>query len=299
MKALFSIALLCALLSPAILKAEAAEAPRRQASDANITGHTENARTKEHLPYVTISIKGTTIGVTTDATGHYFLKNLPVGEYTIEASCVGYKTDRQTIRTVAGKTTEVNFLLEEQAISMDEVVVSATRNETSKKEAGIIVNVASGKLFASTASNNLADGMSFQPGVRGVHRESQDQIDGLARRRIRIVWGVESRVPNATATIATIRLLSTPRNARGAAITIARASVCIPATTAAVTVAGAGARSTNARIAGTRIATEIAILPAIIANIHTAVENVKMHRSRNRNRNPLPRWPRRSFATSI
>ena len=46
----------------------------------------------EHLPYITIALKGTTIGTVTDATGHYFLKNLPEGNFILEVSSVGYKT---------------------------------------------------------------------------------------------------------------------------------------------------------------------------------------------------------------
>ena len=42
-----------------------------------------------------IMLKGTTIGTTTDETGHYFLKNLPEGTFTVEVSSIGYKTERR------------------------------------------------------------------------------------------------------------------------------------------------------------------------------------------------------------
>jgi len=50
-------------------------------TDANINGHVINKSSKEHIPYINVSIKGTTIGIATDATGHYFLRNLPVGKF--------------------------------------------------------------------------------------------------------------------------------------------------------------------------------------------------------------------------
>lgn len=142
------------------------EPQRKTASDANITGHAVDAQTGEHLPYITVSVRGTTFGASTDATGHYFLKNLPEGEFVLVATALGYGSAEQTVRTVAGKTMEVNFSLQEEAVGMDEVVVSATRNETSKKGAATIVNVASAKLFEGTASSNLAETMGFQPGLR-------------------------------------------------------------------------------------------------------------------------------------
>jgi outer membrane receptor for ferrienterochelin and colicins len=152
--------------------------------DANINGHVIDAHTNEHLPYVTISLKGTTIGITTDATGHYFLKDIPVGEFTIVASFVGYKTSEQKITIEPHRTLEINFILEEEPLSLDEVVVSATRNETNKRETGVIVNVLSSKIFDAVACSNMSETMSFQPGLRvetncGNCGTTQLRINGL------------------------------------------------------------------------------------------------------------------------
>ena len=135
-------------------------------TDANIHGHIIDAKTRAHIPFVTIYIEGTTIGTVADASGHFFLKNLPLGEYTIVAEAVGLKTIEQKLVMTANKTIEVNFSMEEETMTMDEVVVSATRNETNKKSTATIVNVASAKLFENTASSNLAESMAFQPGLR-------------------------------------------------------------------------------------------------------------------------------------
>jgi len=45
----------------------------------------------EHIPFATVTVKGTTIGTTTDETGHYQLINLPVGTITIRAQSLGHK----------------------------------------------------------------------------------------------------------------------------------------------------------------------------------------------------------------
>jgi outer membrane receptor for ferrienterochelin and colicins len=155
-----------------------------QKTDANINGHVVDAQTNEHLPYVTISLKNTTIGITTDATGHYFLKDIPEGEFTVVASYVGYKTSERKITVEANRTLEINFVLEEESLSLDETVVSATRNETNKREAGIIVNILSSKVFEAVASSNMAETMNFQPGLRvetncGNCGTTQLRINGL------------------------------------------------------------------------------------------------------------------------
>ena len=141
-------------------------APKKNSSDANIYGHIINASNNEHLPFASIAVKGTTIGCSSDATGHYYLKNLPVGRHTIVVTLLGFETIEQPIEAVAGKNIEMNFTLEEQAMSLDEVVVSATRNETNRRRTATVVNVASQKLFESTASSNLSESMNFQSGLR-------------------------------------------------------------------------------------------------------------------------------------
>lgn len=40
-------------------------------TDANVYGHVKDAKTGEHLPFVIVQVKGTTIGTTTDNTGHF------------------------------------------------------------------------------------------------------------------------------------------------------------------------------------------------------------------------------------
>ncbi len=157
---------------------------QRKGTDANIYGHIVSPENHEHIPFVTISVKGTTIGTTADATGHYYLKNLPEGKCTVVAEAIGYRTVEQTIEVKRNSTVEVNFVMEEQTLAVDEVVVSATRNETNKKSSAVIVNVASSKLFDNTASTNLAETMKFQSGLRienncGNCGTTQLRINGL------------------------------------------------------------------------------------------------------------------------
>ena len=98
-------------------------------TDANVYGHVIDSKTGEHLPYVVIQVKGTAIGTTTDKTGHFFLKNLPEGTFVIEAKYVGYTTQSQSISVKHDTSKELNFKLDPGDMDLDEVVVSANRNE--------------------------------------------------------------------------------------------------------------------------------------------------------------------------
>ena len=157
MKRIFStlVAALCVMLS--------AEA---QDTDAHIHGHVIDKDTGEHLPYIVVMLKGTTIGVATENTGHYMIRNVPEGKFTVEVSSVGYKTQTHEIEIRKGRSYEVNFTLEEDHVQIDGVIVSATRSETTRKMSPTLVNVVGMDTYNRTNATTVAQGLSFQPGVR-------------------------------------------------------------------------------------------------------------------------------------
>ena len=65
-----------------------------------------------------------------------------------------------------GATLELNFEVEQSGISMDEVVVSASRSATLRREAPALVSVLDAGLFERANASCLAQGLAFQPGVR-------------------------------------------------------------------------------------------------------------------------------------
>ena len=85
------------------------DAPALNPSDANIVGHILDKKTGEHLSFINVFLKGTTIGTSTDATGHYYLKNLPEGKYTLVMKTLGFKTVEKPITLKKGKTLEINL----------------------------------------------------------------------------------------------------------------------------------------------------------------------------------------------
>ena len=160
-------------------------------TDANIFGHILDKTNLDHLPYVTLQIKGTTIGTATDETGHYYLKNLPEGEHTIQVKMMGYKTIEQIIIAKKGVTQELNFDLEESTIYFEDVVISADRNGNTRRLSPSLVSVIDMETFANTNSNTLADGLKFQPGLRV---ENNCQNCGFAQVRINGLDGPYSQI---------------------------------------------------------------------------------------------------------
>ncbi|WP_262489509.1 TonB-dependent receptor [Jejuia pallidilutea] len=117
------------------------------------------------VAFASVYIKGGTQGTSADKNGKYKLVIPATNTITITATSQGYRSLSKTI-TLSEHTTIVDFSLTEDALGIDQVIVSATRNRISKKEAPVIVKVLSPKLFQATQSLSLADGLNFQPGVR-------------------------------------------------------------------------------------------------------------------------------------
>ena len=115
---IFILCLCCALTV-----AQATGEDRLNDSDANVFGHVLDKKTGEHLPFINVLLKGTTIGTTTDNSGHYFLKNLPEGKFTLEYKALGYKTVSKEVSLKKGKTLEINVELEEDQIAGSQAVL--------------------------------------------------------------------------------------------------------------------------------------------------------------------------------
>lgn len=133
--------------------------------DAHVMGHVADER-GEHMHYVSVMLKGTTIGGMSDETGHYFLKDLPVGRQTLVFSSVGYQTEERSVELRHNQMLELNITLKEESFMMDNVVVTANKYQTKRKESANIVNVVSPMLMEMTNAHCMADVLNYQTGLR-------------------------------------------------------------------------------------------------------------------------------------
>ena len=163
---------------------------QKSRTDANIVGHIVDTEGK-HLTFANISIKGTSIGTTTDETGHYQLINVPEGEFIIKANYVGYKPKEKKVVMDADKTQEVNFTLEEDVLDLDELVITADRNKTNRSESPVIVNSINTKLLETTQATTTIDALNFSPGLR---TENNCQNCGFSQVRMNGLEGPYSQI---------------------------------------------------------------------------------------------------------
>ncbi len=158
-------------------------------TDANIVGHVICCG--EHISFATISVSGTTIGTTTDETGHYRMVNLPIGELTIKAQSLGFKPKELKVVIDKGQTLTIDFELEKDALGLEEVVVTGDRNERNRTESSTIVNTIGRKIFRNTDAVTLSEGLNFCPGLR---MENDCQNCGFTQVRMNGMDGPYSQI---------------------------------------------------------------------------------------------------------
>ena len=100
----------------------------RAQTTGKISGRVTEASTGESLPGVNVSIDGTTQGTVSDTDGYYFIVNVRPGTYTLRASFVGFSAGVvEGVRVNAGLTAEIDFALREEAVGLEEIVVTSER----------------------------------------------------------------------------------------------------------------------------------------------------------------------------
>ena len=156
-----------------------------------IAGHVIVKGTEEGIPFATVMILGTNRGAVSNEEGQFEFRKLAAGKYTLRVQVMGYKTQEKTITVSAEATSVVHFQMEEVSFTTDEVVVSANRNEVSRKAAPVVVNVMSAKLFETVNSTDPAKSLNFQSGLRV---ENNCQNCGFPQVRINGLEGPYSQI---------------------------------------------------------------------------------------------------------
>ncbi len=171
----------------------------------------------ETLPGVSVVLKGTTTGTTTDANGRYTL-NVPNGSSVLIFSYIGYLSQE----VVVGNRTTIDIALQTDDKTLSEVVVVGYGTQEKKEVTGAISQVSGQEIRKSTAvsiSNSLAGRVpglivnqrNAEPGrdeaaifIRGIGTTGNNAalivVDGVANRD-----GISRIDPNDIETITVLK----------------------------------------------------------------------------------------------
>ncbi len=110
---------------------------------AIVQGTVTDAATGAPIPDVRVTITGTVLQATTDARGLYRIVNVPARALTIEMRRIGYRATSIPVTLASGQTFAGNAQLTPSAVALDEVVVTGTAgDQTRRAQAATVAEIA-------------------------------------------------------------------------------------------------------------------------------------------------------------
>uniref|UniRef100_UPI003F709E5A SusC/RagA family TonB-linked outer membrane protein n=1 Tax=Dyadobacter sp. TaxID=1914288 RepID=UPI003F709E5A len=120
-----------------------------------VTGPTGAAPTGDPLPGVSVLVKGTSSGTTTDANGAFSL-TVPSSNSTLIFSAIGFLPQEQTV----GNRSVINVALKEDTKILNEVVVTALGIKREEKSLGFAAQTINENAVKDAKSNNWVNTLS-------------------------------------------------------------------------------------------------------------------------------------------
>ncbi len=131
----FARALACLAGALAVVLASGTPAA---AQTGNLVGQVVNAETLQPLAGVQVYIQGLDLGTATNQNGRYIL-SVPAGSHEVAFESLGFGTQTVTANVTADLATEINVSLREEALALDEIVVTGTAGGTQRRAIGNVV----------------------------------------------------------------------------------------------------------------------------------------------------------------
>lgn len=152
------------------------------AGNGKIQGKVADLQTGEPLIGANILVVGTSFGAATDVNGLFTISNLEPGTYELKVSYLGYKTvTLSNVRVNSDLTSEVDFQLPAEGISVGEVNIVATRPLINKSNTNAIRTTSSENIEALpvrgvTSIIGLTAGVVLQNNTVYVRGGRQDEV---------------------------------------------------------------------------------------------------------------------------
>ena len=156
----------------------------RAQEPGTITGRVVDAASGAPVPSAQIVIVGTTRGVVAGDDGRFRIAGVRPGTYQVRALRLGYQASAQPVDVTSGGTADMNFTLAPAAVSLEEVVTTATGERERKREIGSAVSTLQPKTEQVAAAQNVSQLLAGK--VPGVDVQQAGGTVGTASRvRIR------------------------------------------------------------------------------------------------------------------
>ncbi len=148
------------------------------------TGRGTSAQNGQPLPAAQVYIPALDLGVLTQANGRFTLTNVPAGVHQLTAERIGHRVTSASVTVAAGATVVQNFVMNEEALQLDEVVVTGTAGGSQRRAVGnLVAAVNVGDIAAAAPIATVEDALLGR--TPGVHLMPSTTAGGGSKIRIR------------------------------------------------------------------------------------------------------------------
>jgi len=133
-------------------------------SQVCLSGQILNKITGEFIPDANIKLENGG-GISSDGSGNFHLCGLTPGPVKIIISCMGYKTKDVNIDLSMGENTLTDNKLEPSIITIDELVITATRTENTILNTPARINIIPNHMIATIPMQTVDDAIKYLPGM--------------------------------------------------------------------------------------------------------------------------------------
>ena len=133
-----------------------------------VTGRVIDQRSGQPLAAVQVFIPGAGIGALSQQNGRYLLLNVPAGTQTLTAQRIGYRVVTVEITVAADGTVVRDFSMSEEALGLDEIIVTGTPGGTQRRAIGNSVTaVSASEITQAVAVGTVQELLAVRsPGVQ-------------------------------------------------------------------------------------------------------------------------------------
>jgi TonB-linked SusC/RagA family outer membrane protein len=146
-----------------------------------ISGKVSNQKDNSGIEGISIVIKGTRNGATSDNVGGFSLKLNNNNAVTLVASGVGFKTQELNVDP-SKMATGLNIVLTEQYSKLDEVVVTGTSAGTTKRQLGSYISSVNAEDLSKGATGNVLAALQGKTAGAQIIQNSGDPAGGMSVR---------------------------------------------------------------------------------------------------------------------
>lgn len=151
-------------------------------SQVRISGKVTDAN-NQGLPGISVQLRNTTLGTTTGPDGNYSLEvNLRPGTYYLEFSGIGYKAITQRVQIGEANAYTANAQLVEDALNMDEVVVTGVSTGTTRRQLGNYISTVNADELNKGATGNVLAALQGKTAGAQIIQNSGDPAGGMSVR---------------------------------------------------------------------------------------------------------------------